>query len=678
MYLYGMKTLKLTPMVMIVMGILGGCAPKQSQVPELVRVIQVQGRQGVACDGRYYYVSGSTALYKYKLDGTLLLENTDPFADITAGDPRPNHIGDIDVLDGEIYAGCEYFMDGVGKNIQTAVYDAATLEYKRSLPWEPESGQKECCGLAVDRGRGLVWMADWVDGTCLYCYRKDSGEYVGKVALNPAPALQQGIFCLDDGKILISSDDGDADADKPDHLYACNPFKGRSLAKEAATEMFMEMSSFTKAGEIEGLTINPLTGELVVLSNRGARIVLGMPRGFYPGYDSEIHELYVFRTVFPDVFPAEWIVPKGEFPSKATNGSAAYAALEDQGADSAWVFHFPARKIPRGTFVEFDWSMSARKGDWEHYRAEYSDGGEWVPIKEFDVLYGQSHPATELSTVRLGNTIRNELKIRLLPVHPDSVSNVSSAILTRKAYTGAKALLLGNKAPQDSMKVLFLGNSNTYYNCVPALMKEIAWKEGRFLDIEMSTKGGQTFAQHLTLTRTMALVRKGGYDAAILQNNTKPMVQVALFPEEGAPLVQDCVDLCDSIRAYSPGARIILERGFPYSGKDFWGAGGWEGMNEALDKTAEIMSQAAGTEVSPIGQASEKARTLRDDLVLYQSDHAHPTLTMSYIKACVNYLTLCCPDNPSFGPSPPDCGLDPELAAWLRGLSVEAVRNNNL
>lgn len=264
----------------------------------LKAVIEVAGRQGVACDGKYYYVSGSTALYKYSLDGELLLSNENPFRDITEGSPAPNHIGDIDVFEGEIYAGCEYFMDGQGQNIQTAVYDAQTLQYKRSITWEPASGQVECCGLAVDRSRGLVWMADWVDGSHLYCYDKASGEYLGKIALSPAPGLQQGIFCLDDGRILISSDDGDAEKEEADHLYVCFPYKeGASLKEEADVTTFLTTDSFRRAGEIEGLCVNPATGELVVLSNRGARIILGMPKGFYEGYDHEIHELYVFKGI---------------------------------------------------------------------------------------------------------------------------------------------------------------------------------------------------------------------------------------------------------------------------------------------------------------------------------------------------------------------------------------------
>jgi len=34
---------------------------------------------------------------------------------------------------------------------------------------------------------------------------------------------------------------------------------------------------------------------MLVLANRGKRIVLGMPRGLYPGYEREIHEVYVYR-----------------------------------------------------------------------------------------------------------------------------------------------------------------------------------------------------------------------------------------------------------------------------------------------------------------------------------------------------------------------------------------------
>ena len=253
----------------------------------LAETLEVSGRQGVACDGTHYYVSGSTALYKYDMEGRLLLSNEAPFEGLEL---PANHIGDIDVHDGDLYAGIETFMDGVGQNIQVAVYDAETLQYKYSIPWTNASGQVEVCGLAVDADHGQVWMADWVQGHELYCYDLASHTYLGKTELSPAPSLQQGILYVD-GQILISADDGDAEEGRPDHLYVTTPV----LGGVSEVSQYREMDDFLLAGEIEGLTLNPADGSLVVLSNRGARIILGMPRGFYPGYDREIHNLYIYR-----------------------------------------------------------------------------------------------------------------------------------------------------------------------------------------------------------------------------------------------------------------------------------------------------------------------------------------------------------------------------------------------
>lgn len=265
----------------------------------LDRVIEVAGRQGIAADSEFYYVSSSTALYKYDKEGVLVASNESPFDSLTLA---ANHFGDIDVYDGEIYTGIETFMDGVGKNIQVAVYDAQTLQWKYSIPWDASSGQVEVCGLAVDAEHGRVWMADWVQGHELYCYDIKSREYFGKVALRPAPRLQQGI-CYLDGRMLISCDDGNAEYDQADRLYVCDlyPETGSCAMQEnglpvsADVTVYREMKDFLRAGEIEGLCVDKAKDELVVLSNRGARIILGMPRGFYEGYDHEIHEIFIYK-----------------------------------------------------------------------------------------------------------------------------------------------------------------------------------------------------------------------------------------------------------------------------------------------------------------------------------------------------------------------------------------------
>ena len=59
------------------------------------------------------------------------------------------------------------------------------------------------------------------------------------------------------------------------------------------------MDDFGREGEIEGLAIDPVNDDLVVLNNRGTTIVLGMSQGPIEeeGYTGEVHELYIYERV---------------------------------------------------------------------------------------------------------------------------------------------------------------------------------------------------------------------------------------------------------------------------------------------------------------------------------------------------------------------------------------------
>lgn len=294
----------------------------------LKRVIPVAGRQGIAIDSTYYYVSDTKVLYKYDKEGDLVAKNDSPFRHPEIA----NHFGDIDVHNGEIYCGIEKFEYGRGYNIAVSIYDAGTLEWKRDLPWSPESGQVEVSGLAVDRERGMVWMSDWVDSRYVYCYDLENGRYYTKMQCRPTPYWCQGIF-IADGKMLFASDDGEAMYQIADNIYVADitevPFTGlvdgeevvketpfsvqldksgkpvmrqgkiAGGAKGGRVELLREMSDFKRAGEIEGLSIDPVNDDLVVLNNRGTRIVLGMSQGPYAdeGYTGEVHELYIYEKV---------------------------------------------------------------------------------------------------------------------------------------------------------------------------------------------------------------------------------------------------------------------------------------------------------------------------------------------------------------------------------------------
>ena len=255
---------------------------------------EVDGRQGIAWEDGRFYVSGSTSLSVYDADWNLVNTETEPFGSFES---EVNHIGDIDVYNGEIAAGVEYFMDGVGSNIQMAVYDAETLELKRTFMFDPDSGQMEVSGIAVDPDHNSIWMCSWIEdesSSYLYRYDLESGEYLGKVHMNEPPAFIQGIAYYD-GWMYITADDGSADDDEPDHVYKCFV----DISKDEFTVVTEKtLDDVTRQGEIEGISFDKDNKQMLISYNRGAIIVKGMPTGFYEGYDREIHEVFVYTMLF--------------------------------------------------------------------------------------------------------------------------------------------------------------------------------------------------------------------------------------------------------------------------------------------------------------------------------------------------------------------------------------------
>ena len=310
----------------------------------LKKVVEVPGRQGIAADKDYFYVSDTRGLYKFDRNWNLVKKRvqtkdakTGKFIDPLFNNPDPakggaNHFFVNDAAAAEIYTGNEYFNLGRGVNISVDIYDANTLQYVESIPWRPESGQVEVSGVAVDRERNLVWLSDWVDSRYVYAYSLETKQYYTKVQCRPEPYWCQGIFVVD-GTMLLAADDGESTYHIADNVYKMDitgaPYTGlvdgtepvkdtpwsvktdkagkvvKRTGKIAGgamggrVELLREMTDFRRAGEIEGLCIDPVTDDLLVLNNRGTQIILGMSQGPFAneGYTKEIHEVYIYEKV---------------------------------------------------------------------------------------------------------------------------------------------------------------------------------------------------------------------------------------------------------------------------------------------------------------------------------------------------------------------------------------------
>ena len=285
-------------------------------------VKEVDGRQGIACENGEYWVSGSTTLTHYDKGWKAVATNNDPFKEFEV---KVNHIGDIDVYNGEIYVGAENFADGVGSDIQIAVYDAQTLQLSRTYMFNKESGQEECSGIAVDPDTKSIWMCSWVgdeSGRYLYRYSLETGEYIGKIHLQAPPQWLQGVAYYN-GYLYMTADDGTADMGEPDHIYR---WRVDPDSTTAAVTLERTLDDVAVPGEIEGLSFDKIQKKLLVSCNRGAQIVLGMVRGYYDGYDREIHEIYQY-DMERNIRPADYS-RADQWVSKPDN-AAAQAAKAD-------------------------------------------------------------------------------------------------------------------------------------------------------------------------------------------------------------------------------------------------------------------------------------------------------------------------------------------------------------
>ena len=73
------------------------------------------------------------------------------------------------------------------------------------------------------------------------------------------------------------------------------------------------------------------------------------------------------------------------------------------------------------------------------------------------------------------------------------------------------------------MRILFIGNSHTYYNDMPEIFARICRRNGIDTEITMITHGGKGWDFHVKEPEVQFNIRYGGYDAVVLQHTAHPM-----------------------------------------------------------------------------------------------------------------------------------------------------------
>lgn len=412
---------------------------------------------------------------------------------------------------------------------------------------------------------------------------------------------------------------------------------------------------------------------------------------------SSAQNLWVFSKKHTAAFEKTW--PQDHYIPATQNGNGRITAKDAQGNDLAryeidgdravagpfkagsyYLFEVPSDKLPAGSFVDFNATITIDDGAPMDWVLEVEDGGKWLEGKTFRCYgpaRGSAYRHTSLyQTFRLEEGVDDMIRFRVRAlegyVRPSKgAEKEGGAMFVSGSYLGALVNDFGTEVPKDTLKVLCIGNSFTYYCGTPAMLKEIAWSEGHFVDISASLKGGWTMAKHLSLETTDDMIAEGGWDYMLLQDQSLVPAKVGRDPKGMAQQIREMEAVAVKVRTLSPECKAVVENTWAYWKYDFGSFKSLDDFDKNGKKGARILAKAVGNaEVSPIGQAFRIVRAERPDINLYHTDKHHQSVLGSYLKSCVNYLVLY---GQPFGDSVSDCLLDPETAAYLRSVAERVV-----
>lgn len=213
-----------------------------------------------------------------------------------------------------------------------------------------------------------------------------------------------------------------------------------------------------------------------------------------------------------------------------------------------------------------------------------------------------------------------------------------------------KVLLLFLLTPfalfSQSYDALFLGNSYTSYNYLPAMVSSIADSMGDTLNVESNTPGGWRFMNHAVAnSSSMQKIRQQDWDFVILQaQSNEPSFPPDQVAEEVYPYAQALVD---SIAANDSCTEPVfyMTWGRKYgdtsvNGQQYPIISTYLGMQQRLRESYLEMGMDNEATVAPVGMSWKKSIADNPDFELYNPDEGHPNVAGSYLAACTFYCTL--------------------------------------
>ncbi len=210
-------------------------------------------------------------------------------------------------------------------------------------------------------------------------------------------------------------------------------------------------------------------------------------------------------------------------------------------------------------------------------------------------------------------------------------------------------------------KVLFVGNSFTYYNNgLQSHFRKLAWSSGLLTPDNsrariMTISGGHLPEHAGGFKKVMS---GDDWDVVVMQGHS-----LGPISDDTAAAFRKAARKFSRI-AKKQGTRPVFFMTWAYAGKPE--------MTVQLDKAYTAIGEELDAQVVPVGLAFAKVVADRSDIALTTDDTRHPTLAGTYLAACTFFAALYQQSPEGLGYV---AGLDAETALYLQKVAWMTVQD---
>ena len=207
-------------------------------------------------------------------------------------------------------------------------------------------------------------------------------------------------------------------------------------------------------------------------------------------------------------------------------------------------------------------------------------------------------------------------------------------------------LSIGTLVAQNTLSVLFIGNSYTSYNNLPQLVQSLSTSAGKTLNIDSSIPGGYLMSSHLNDATTFAKISQGNWDYVVLQEQSQIPTIEFYRDNDMYPAMTDLKAL---IEQYNPCAKIItyMTWGRRYGGQQCDPSGtycspvfaNFNQMQNSLTSAYLEISEQLNVQCAPVGVVWQNILN-NSTHVLHSGDNSHPNMDGSYVAACTIFSSI--------------------------------------